>query len=352
MLKKLLFKSILVLSLICGAVNAKPLLEGSVENHSLSSRALEENLIGLDPARAISVYLPPGYKTSGRRYPVIYHIPFGRLMLDDRKLISLFDNAIADKQIGEFILVSGDFSTPDSINFFGNGPTTGRWLEHIRRELVSFIDGRYRTLRDSSARGISGHFLGGYAAIKLAMQHPDIFGGVYAIHPVGTDTGERSMLYMPDWKEIHSAKSFSDLKAPYSSPFVSMAQAYLPNPDRPPLYADFIVEMKDGELVPNQANIKRLRKTFHLADLVPDHAENLSKLRGIKFNWGRNDANQSHVYGARKLTVLMQDFAIAHEAEEHGGNGWEDEFTREGRVYRDLLPFFNRHLEFSRTPEG
>lgn len=349
MLKMLFFKSILILSLICGAVNAKTPPEGTVENHSLSSRALDENLISLDPVRAISVYLPPGYKTSGRRYSVIYHIPFGRLVLDE--VSALFDNAIADKQIGEFILVSGDFSTPDSINFFGNGATTGRWLDHIRQELVPFIDGRYRTLRDSSARGISGHFLGGYAAMKLAMQHPEIFGSVYAIHPVGTDTGERSMLYMPDWKEIHSAKSFGDLKALYSSPFVSMAQAYLPNPDRPPLYADFIVEMENGELMPNQANIRRLRKTFHLADLVPDHAENLGKLRGIKFNWGRNDANQAHVYGARKLTVLMQDFAISHEAEEHGGNGWEDEFTREGRVYRDLLPFFNRHLEFQGRPD-
>lgn len=351
MLKKLFLKSILVLSLICGAVNAKPLPEGTVENHSLSSRALAENLISLDPVRAISVYLPPGYQTSGRRYPVIYHIPFGRLMLDDQEVISLFDKAIADKQIGEFILVTGDFSTPNSINFFGNGPTTGRWLDHIRMELVPFIDKRYRTLRKSSARGISGHFLGGYAALKLAMQHPETFSSVYAFQPVATDTGESSMLYMPDWKEIHSAKSFSDLKAPYSSPFVSMAQAYLPNPDRPPFYADFIVEMVDGELIPNRANIRRLKKTFHLADLVPDYAENLARLRGIKFNWGRNDANQSHVYGARKLTVLMQDFAISHEAEEHGGNGWEDEFTREGRVYRDLLPFFNRYLEFQKRPD-
>lgn len=349
MLKMLFFKSILILSLICGAVNAKTPPEGTVENHSLSSRALAENLISLNPVREISVYLPPGYQANGRRYPVIYHIPFGRFMLDDKKVISLFDDAIANKQIGEFILVSGDFSTPDSINFFGNGATTGRWLDHIRRELVPFIDERYRTLTKSSARGISGHFLGGYAALKLAMQHPEIFGSVYAIHPVGTATGERSALFIPNWNEIHSAKSFSDLKAPYSSPFVSMAQAYLPNPDRPPFYADFIVEMVDGEPVPNQANIRRLRKTFHLADLVPDHAENLSKLRGIKFNWGRNDANQAHVYGARKLTVLMEDFAISHEAEEHGGNGWEDEFTREGRVYRDLLPFFNRHLEFQGT---
>lgn len=105
--------------------------------------------------------------------------------------------------------------------------------------------------------------------------------------------------------------------------------------------------MVDGKPVPNQADIRHLKKTFHLADLVPDHAENLLQLRGIKFDWGRNDITQAHVYGARKLTVLLDDFGIPHEAEEHGGNGWDYAFTREGRFYQDFLPFFGRYLEFN-----
>src|SRR5690606_8265921 len=171
-------------------------------------------------------------------YPVIYHIPFGQQMLDDKQVTGLLDAAIAEKRIGDFIFVSGDFGIAASVNFFGNGPTTGRWLDHIAKELVPFIDQHYRTLPKSSARGVSGHFLGGYAAIKLAMLQPDIFGSVYGLHPVGTDTGERNMLYIPDWREIHSAQSMSDLKAPYSFPFVAMAQAHLPNPQNPPFYAD------------------------------------------------------------------------------------------------------------------
>lgn len=71
-----------------------------------------------------------------------------------------------------------------------------------------------------------------------------------------------------------------------------------------PFYADFIVEEVNGELVPNQQTIRRLFQTFHLAELIPQHAENLKQLRAVGYHWGRNDPNQSHVYGARKMTTL------------------------------------------------
>lgn len=340
---KSLFFILLLLSGLAAAAEPGGAPKGLVQNHSLTSSALTDNLIGLDPVRKISVYLPPGYD-GNRRYPVIYYLPIGEQLLEDQDVTALFDHAIAEKRIAEFILVTGDFGVPDALNFFGNGSTTGRWLDYVSQELVPFIDKRYRTIPKPEARGISGHFLGGYAAFKLAMFHPEIFGSVYALHPVATDTGERPSLYRPDWREIHAAESFSDLQAPYSNPFVAMAQSHLPNPDNPPFYADFIVEDVNGELVPNQTTIRKLRRTFHLAEMVPEYTENLLKLRGIKFDWGRNDATQAHVYGARKLSLLLEDYAIPHEAEEHGGNGWDYDFSREGHFYWRLLPFFNRHL--------
>lgn len=328
-------------------VNAANLIStGRVENHTLVSQALADNLINLDTARKIKVFLPPGYDKSQKHYPVIYHIPFAQQFPEDKKVLSLLADAFREQRIGVFILVSGDFSIANSVNFFGNGPTTGRWLDHIRAELVPFIDSHYRTLPKPASRGISGHFLGGYAALRLAMFHPDVFGSVYGLHPVGTDTGERNMLYIPDWKEIHSAKNMGELKAPYSFPFVAMAQTHLPNPNNPPFYADFIVEVVDGKLVPNQANIRKLFNNFHLANMVSANAEHLRQLSGIKFDWGRDDVNQAHVYGARKFSLLLKDYGIPHEAEEYNGDGWSYEFDKEGRIYEDLLPFFNRHVEF------
>jgi hypothetical protein len=316
-----------------------------VKHHQLQSKALADNRIQLDSVRDLRVYLPPGYNKNHKHYAVIYYIPFNA-PAEDAKLLDFLALAFREKRIPEFILVSGNFTTPGSLNFFGNNSISGRWLDHIRQEIVPFIDEHYRTIPHAASRGISGHFLGGYAAIRLAMFHPDIFGSVYALHPVGTDIGERSMLYNADWNEIHKAKSMSDLKAPYTVPFVAMAQAYLPNPDNPPFYADFIVESIDGKLTPNPANIRKLTKNFYLANLIPDLAENLHQLRGIKFDWGREDVNQAHVYSARRFSLLLRDFGVEHDAEEYNGNGWDENFDKYGRLYQEMLPFFDRYLEF------
>ena len=319
---------------------------GSVESHTIVSRALSENRVDLDPARRIRVYLPDSYRNSDRRYPVLYYIPFGQQMLDHPNSINLFDSAIAGGRIGEFILVTGDFSTPHTINFFGNNTVTGHWLDFIKRELVTYIDHHYRTLTSASSRGICGHFLGGYAALKLAMLHPETFNSVYALHPVATDTGERSMLWIPNWQEIHAAKTYADLQAPYSNPFVAMAQAHLPNPKRPPFYANFIVEKDGDELLPNTEHFHQLNQNFLLADLTPRYRSNLKALRAIGFDWGRNDYNQAHVYGARKYVVALEDYGLRPEAVEHSGDGWDYDFSDYGHINMRMLPFFARYLEF------
>lgn len=347
-----IFMSFTLLLLFAGCVNADskpnatPSVRGKIETHILESKALADTKTGINASRSIHVYLPPSYHQESRRYPVLYYIPQGALSLEDGQFVSLLEEAFKRGDLDEMILVTGDFDTPGAINFFGNGSTTGRWLDHIKVELVAFVDANYRTLAQPASRGIGGHFLGGYVAMKLAMFHPETFGSVYALHPVATDTGERPMLYVPDWKEIHAARSFDDLQAPYSAPFVAMAQAHLPNPENPPFYADFIVELENGELVPNQETIRRLFNTFHLADLVPHHAENLKKLRGIGYDWGRNDANQAHVYGARKLTTLMQNYGLEPIAVEHGGHGWDYGFEAAGHINRRMLPFFAQHMVF------
>lgn len=166
------------------------------------------------------------------------------------------------------------------------------------------------------------------------------------MHPVATESGDRPFLFRPDWQEIHSASAsdFSQLKHPYSAPFVSMAQGHLPNPNKPPFYADFLAERVNGQLKPNIANIRKLKETFHLGDLTAQYAENLHKLRGIGFDWGRNDQNYDHVIGARRYSALLENFAIKHDAEEHLGNGWDYSFAPDGKISTRMLPFLGKHL--------
>ena len=47
--------------------------------------------------------------------------------------------------------------------------------EYIVRDLVGYIDRRYRTVADRRRRGIAGLSMGGYGAITLALAYPDVF---------------------------------------------------------------------------------------------------------------------------------------------------------------------------------
>src|SRR5688572_25335262 len=54
------------------ALTSKEVKLGTLVTESLTSDALRENRIGLDPKRSVSIYLPRGYNGSTKRYPVIY----------------------------------------------------------------------------------------------------------------------------------------------------------------------------------------------------------------------------------------------------------------------------------------
>lgn len=326
---------------------------GKVVEAQLVSRHLQGNLMGIAPERTIKVYLPPDYERGDRSYPVIYY--FHSLFWSNQRMFEggtvqkLFDAAIADGTIPGVILVAGDFTTPHVGTFFGNSQATGRWLDFIVDELVPFVDARYRTLASRRSRGLAGDFLGGYAALKLAMLYPDRFSAVYALHPVGTAAGLIPMTSRPDWRKMNLARSWDDLAGDgMSQVFMAMAQAFLPNPNRPPFYCDLMVGLNQDSLEPDTDRVRTLQSRFLLDQLVPEYAANLKKMSAIQFDWGRYDVNQDHVYANQAFTRRLDEYAVEHFAEEYRGNHWEKNWIPHGRVQDHLLPFFARFLEFER----
>ena len=179
------------------------------------------------------------------------------------------------------------------------------------------------------------------------MLYPDLFSVVYALHPVGTGGGLMPAQTMVDWPRLHNAKTFSDLWGDQYAPgFVSMAQAYLPNPERPPFYCDFVVEMQNGEPKLNPENVQKLRGRFHLDELLQQYSDNFRKMRGIGFDWGRYDRTQGHVYSNQAFTRKLDQLGIDHVAEEYNGDVSEKNWIEHGRVEDNMLPFFNRYLVF------
>lgn len=349
----LTFCTAIFIAIVLSDAKAGEPRRGTLVTEHLTSEVLRDNRIGLDLQRSISVYLPPGYHEGTKSYPVIYYFHSinwsnERMFAAGNDIQPLFDRAIANGVIGEFILVAANYSGPTMGSWYENSATSGRWIDYTIDEVLPFIESRFRTIRHRDSRGLAGDFLGGYAALKFAMLYPDLFSVVYALHPVGTGTGLMPTQSMVDWRRLHRAKAFSELWGDHYAPgFVAMSQAYLPNPNRPPFYCDFIVELEpNGEPKLNVENAQKLQSRFHLDELLREKAPNLRKMRGIAFDWGRYDTTQGHVYSNQAFTRTLDQLGIEHIAEEYNGGTWEKNWIVDGRVEANLLPFFARRLVF------
>jgi hypothetical protein len=329
-------------------------LESQIVSRELRSENFAHNKIGTSPVRKMAVYLPAGHDGSSNHYPVIYFLPnpFGsyRALFDQKDAQGLFDRAIASGAIGKFILVSVDMTTPLGSSWYVNSSTTGNWEDFMVKELVPCIDATFKTLSKSESRGIVGDFMGGHGAIRFGMRHPQIFGSVYALHPVGTGSGVQIMYARPNWGLLSNAGSLDDVrKDGFSTIFTAIFQAHLPNPEKPPLFVDLPARNDGDQLVIDTKLTEKLRNSFFLESIIPQYAENLKSLRGFKFDWARNDSNYDHVYANQAFTHKLNEFGIAHEAEEYNGMGGEQTWGKYGRVSTDVLPFFARHLDFGET---
>ena len=326
--------------------------KSQIVDRELQSKNFANNKIGTSPTRKMVVYLPTGYDESPKRYPVIYFLPNNfegsyRFIFDGRDAQGLFDRAIAAGVIHKFILVCIDMTTPLGNSWSVNSPVTGSWEDFVIQELVPFIDAHFKTVPSRDSRGIAGNFMGAYGAIRLGMRHPDVFGSVYALHPVGTGSGLKIMDSLPDWDLLASAKSLDDVrKDGYSTIFTTIFQAHLPNPGKPPLFIDLSAHKEGDRLVIDSRLMERLRNNFFLESMIPQYADNLKSLRGFKFDWARSDLNQDHVYSNQAFSHKLNEFGIAHEAEEYNGTWGEPNWGEDGRVYTEVLPFFQRHLIF------
>jgi len=340
-------------ALLFAALGVMPAMAApsKVESREIRSTNFAQSKIGTTPVRRMAVYLAPGYEDSSTRYPVIYFFPDAfsdfREPFDHKGAQALFDRAIADGMIGKFILVAVDMDTSLGSSWCVNSTATGNWEDFVIQELKPYVDANFRTLPKRESQGVAGEFTGGYCAIRFGMRHPDVFGSVYALHPVGTGSGIKVMDSLPNWELMANAKSLEDVrKDGYSNIFTSIFQAHLPDPHKQPLYIDMPARKVGDRLIIDTLLTQRLRENFFLESMIPQYAENLKSLRGFKFDWGRSDLNQDHVYSNQAFTHKLNEFGIPHEAEEYNGVWGDKTWADDGRIYNEVLPFFKKHLLF------
>ncbi|MDQ3062407.1 MAG: esterase family protein, partial [Acidobacteriota bacterium] len=190
---KLLRLSLLPLLALITTLNIFP-QSGRIVRETVHGISLEKNVTGESPDRSVFIYLPPSYDVSpAKKYPVVYLLhgigDTNEVWIREwRKdtagygtIPALMDKGIAEGRFGEMIVVMPDERTKAFGSFYVNSSATGNWADFTAKDLVGFVDGKYRTLADAKSRGIAGHSMGGYGAITLGMKHPEIFSVIYGM---------------------------------------------------------------------------------------------------------------------------------------------------------------------------
>lgn len=339
-------KSILLILILCLSIPAwSQTSESRVVVDSVYSKNLE-NDFNENPTRAVSVYLPPGYDDSSQKYPVVYflhgfmgnHVIFPQMK-------EVLDYAIESKKIKPFIFVISDQYTTYEGSFYSNSGVFGNWEDFTAYDLVNYVDKNYRTIADKESRGITGHSMGGYGALKIAMHHPDIFSSVYALSPgaltIVAEYGPNSTTY----RELARVKTVEELSKTYfPKVIVAFAKSWSPNPDKAPFYCDIPFTVENGEMVAHPDVLEKWYQNMPV-HMIDDNLENLKKLNAIKLDWGRN-SGERFTRQCKMFSQRLENVGIEHFAEEYIGTHTSGIYTIDGRIPQQMLPFFDFYLSF------
>ncbi|MCP9770441.1 esterase family protein [Lacihabitans sp. LS3-19] len=318
---------------------------GKIERFEINSKALKNNA-GENSKPKVSVYLPPNYDNGTQKYPVVYYLHgFTGTDLINENMKMILDKAINSQKIRPFIFVQADQNTLFQGSFYSNSSFIGNYEDFEAFELVKHIDSHYRTIPNKNSRGIGGHSMGGYGAIKIGMKHPDVFSVVYGMSPGLMAFVKEFGPNSNSFSELQKIKTVEELqKTYYPKVLVAVGRAWSPNPNKPPFYCDMPFTYDGEKMIVNDEVLKLWHQNMPV-EMVNDFAENLRKLTALKLDWGRNDAPRFPVQNMM-FSQKLENLGIEHYAEEYIGTHTNKIWTTDGRVLNALLPFFNDHLEF------
>ncbi len=318
---------------------------GRVEHITVYSQSLEGNLLGDSPNRGVSVYLPWQYDSiPGARFSVVYLLHgytfTNTSFINTFSLKSNFDSFFNQIGIQPMIIV-----IPNNHNFYQgswytNSPVSGGWEDFVTQDLVEYIDNNYRTSAYREGRGISGHSMGGYGAMMLAMKHPEIYSAVYSLSAaflVLEDVVLGTMFFgLNQAACTNDSIQFSGL--PWEARvMIAAGAAFSPNANPHPFYCDLPADC--GGNVIDSTWQKWLEHDPY--SLIDTYKNNLLQYVGrrIRFDCGWYD---TYLYNANcEFDTALSDNNIPHDFFEYDG----DHMNKiPERIRWNVLPFFSNKL--------
>ena len=325
-------------------------LQGTVVHERFLASSIAGNPAGEDAMRRLTVYLPPGYYLNKQHYPVIYflHGMYGEdsATMADLEINRLLDTAILSKHIKPVIFVLPNNFTKYNGSFYTNSALTGNWADYNARDVVDYIDRHFRTIPHKNSRGISGASMGGNGALKMGMLFPEVFSSVYATTPATLNWSDGINTNMEAFKTISEAKNDSEVSRAFAAVLmIDLARTYSPNLNKPPFYADMPAYYSNDSLIIDTSVVNKWTANF-ATNMIESHLDALKSLKAIKLDWGRNDAGKHIPVTCIEFSKRLEWYGINHFAEEYLGGHAAHLGGTDGRIYTEMLPFFDRYLNF------
>ncbi|WP_224784670.1 alpha/beta hydrolase [Marinihelvus fidelis] len=307
------------------------------EQVDIPGPSLVGNLEGNATTRDIIVFLPPSYNQEpGRRYPVVYAL-HGYSSNNDAFEKDLARTNAIESAFGsgtpEMIVVMPDAQSVNNGSMYGASVTTGDWESYIADDVVGYVDAHYRTIAVRQSRGLVGHSMGGYGALRIGMKRPDVFTSLYAMSPCCLTPAQ-----MPAPELVAKLEALEKPEDSLDLGFMERATlatgaAWSPNPNNPPFYMD----LPSGEQAADVMARWQANAPVAMAD---QYMFELRGYEGIAIDVGDKDWLMP---SAQAMHKVLTDNAIEHQYQVYDG----DHVNRVAEQFRDaVMPFFGKHLDF------
>lgn len=166
------------------------------------------------------VYLPPQYFSEpDRRFPVVVltHGNPGR-STDWLDSGSAAETGLAVARSGHpvILVMPTVLQEPEGDSLCVDTQSQGNAETYVVKDVVAAADTQLRTIADAKHRSIGGNSMGGYCALNLGLQHPDVFSVILAFsaltvcEPDAIDGGNEALFGTPDWEQRVAANSPAD----------------------------------------------------------------------------------------------------------------------------------------------
>jgi S-formylglutathione hydrolase len=332
--------------------------------------SLANNLLSVPTEQKIAICTPPDYyRNEEIRFPTVYFLTgyvdeavcYTNEMYQGLKMHESLRALVEKKTIKDMIIVIVDCINFLGGGFYSNSEVGGNWEDFIFKDVVGYMDAKYRTIARPDARGIAGHSMGGFGALNIAIKHPDIFGSVFALSPGLFDkTGlENSPMFSNPYmvekflkcegenkslardKAHERLLNYCDNTRDEDMIFtLAYGMAFAPNKSKNAPYIDYPYPSAKG--VQNKDIWKKWEDGFgSWDDKVKTYKENILKLKNIQIEYGLKEEDKWRINGCKYLVKLLTAEKLPIKLVTF--NGGHNDKLRE-RIEQSMLPFFSNIL--------